>query len=468
MASLKRIVEMLQRAKEGPACTEKEWERKIIPETNRKYLKKYGLEHHYNPNTPVNQDLALADRFFEAGLEMAAELGLLCTSTETIIKVSKEEILQALRDAPDHLVLGEGRDQVTMRARTPEDKNPPIFAGPLCIQVSEDLFVPISEGIFKSRKVRIQEGPSIDTVFGKPVYSGSPFETAVGVREVQLKQEAMWRVGRPGLPQMGIGSSTTEYGNLGAFHLQNSPSNRAIAIILNPSELKTNFTSFHKAIHAIGCDAYLDCGGAYAMIGGFSGSPEGCVLTNIATDLLMFTILQSDVAASAIYDMRYDSSCSRHALWANTVATQAEARHTHMMLYKLINQLAGPCTEEILYTSAAGTIATAVSGVAFQIGPRTAGGRFKNYLTPLEHWFMAEVFEASAELSLEKANEIVSYLLSTYEAGLKDPPEGKSFMECFDVKTLAPSKEWVDIADKVAGDLCAHGLPMGDPVVTRA
>jgi methylamine--corrinoid protein Co-methyltransferase len=468
MASLKKMVEMLHRAKEGPACTEKEWEQKVIPETNRRYLKKYELERKYNPETPVNQDLELADRYFEAALEMAAEMGLLCTDTETIIKVSREEILRALSDAPDHLVLGLYRDQIVLKARTPEDPTPPVFTGPLCIQVSEELFVPIAEGILRSKKVRMQEGPSIDTVFGKPVYSGSPYETAVGVRVVELKKEAMWRAGRPGMPQMAICSSTTEYGNLGGFHLLHSRENPAIAIILNPSELKTNYTAFHKAIHAIGCGGYLDCGGAYAMIGGFSGSPEGCVLTNIATDLLMFTILQSDVAASAIYDMRFDSSCSRHALWANSVATQAEARNTHMMLYKLINQLAGPATKELLYTSAAGSIATAVSGVAFQIGPRTAGGRFKNYLTPLEHWFIADLFEASAALTLQQANELVLYLLSTYETGLKDPPEGKPVTECFDLKTLEPSKEWAGIADRVAKDLRSHGLPMGDPLVSRA
>jgi methylamine--corrinoid protein Co-methyltransferase len=467
MASLQRMVQMLHRAKEGPACTEKEWEHKVIPETNRKFLKKYDLEKKFNPNTPVNQDLKLADRFFEAGLDMAVEMGLLCTNTETVIKVTKDEILQALRDTPDHLVLGQWRDQIVMKARKPEDKNPPVFTGPLCIQVSEDLFVPIAEGILKSRKVRMQEGPSIDTVFGKPVYSGSPYETAAGVRVVQLKKEAMWRAGREGMPMMAICSSTTEYGNLGGFHLISSKENPAIAIILNPSELKTNYTAFHKAIHAIGCGGYLDCGGAYAMIGGFSGGPEGCVLTNIATDLLMFTILQSDVAASAVYDMRYDSSCSRHALWANTVATQAEARNTHMMLYKLINQLAGPCTKELLYTSAAGSIATAVSGVAFQIGPRTAGGRFKNYLTPLEHWFMAEVFESAANLNLQQANDIVLYLLSTYESGLKEPPEGLPVTECFDLKTLTPSKQWADIADEAAKDFRAHGLTMDDPIVSR-
>lgn len=467
MHSLKRLVEMMERAKKGPSCTEQDWNQKVVPETNRRYLKEYDLEHRFNKETPVNLDMELADRFFEAAMEYAVEIGLFCPDTERIIHVSKAEILQALSDAPDHLVLGKFDDRITMRARRPESDIPPIFAGPLCIQVDEDLFVPIAEGILRSKKVRIQEGPAIDTVYGRPGYSGSPFETAVGIRVVELKRQAQNRAGRPGMPNFGICSSTTEYGNMGALHLLNKPDNPVVAIILNPSELKVDFSSFHKAAHAIGIDAYLDCGGAYAMIGGWSGSPEGCVLTNIATDILNFTIQQSDVAASCIYDMRYDSSCSRPALWANSIATQAETRNTHMMMYKLINQLAGPCTEEILYTSTAGSLETGVSGNAFQIGPRTAGGRFKNYLTPLEHWFMAEVYESSAKLTLEKTNEICLWLLSKYEAGIKNPPEGKSFVDCFDIKTLTPSKEWMDIADRVAKDMREHGIPIGDPVVSR-
>ena len=80
---------------------------------------------------------------------------------------------------------------------------------------------------------------------------------------------------------------------------------------------------------------------------------------------------------------------------------------------------------------------------------------------------MAEVFESSAGMTLDKANELVSYLLSTYESGIKDPPEGKPVTECYDLKNQTPDKEWEGIADKVAEDLRKHGLPMGDPVVSR-
>ena len=455
--NLVKLVDMLQRAKDGPACSVREWEIKVIPQTVKKYLKKYDLEHTFNKEVPVNQDLSLADRFFEAGLELAAEIGLLCTDAEAVIKVSKDEILQAIEDTPDHLILGEGIDRVIFKARKPEDENPPIFVGPLSIQVDEELYVPIAEGILKSKKVRMQQGPSLDTVFGRPVYSGSPFETAVALRENQLRKEAQWRAGRVGIPNMGIASSTTEYGHLAAFAGLTQKSNPAVGMILHPAELKVSYASFHKAAVTIGYNG-LYFSGSPTMIGGYSGGAEGAALSNIASVLLQFPILQPNATGSSIYDVRNDSSCGRHALWALSIASQAVSGNTDIMDYKVINQSAGPCTEEILYTSAAGLITAAVSGVDCTIGPRSAGGRFKNYLTPLEHWFCAELFEASAKLSLEEANELVLYLLSKYEAGLKSQPKGKSFTECFDIKTLTPTKEWQEIHDRVKADIEAHGL----------
>ena len=64
--------------------------------------------------------MKLADRFFEAGVEFAAEIGLFMTDTDSVIHVSKEEILEALKDAPETLTLGEGTDKVDLQARFPE------------------------------------------------------------------------------------------------------------------------------------------------------------------------------------------------------------------------------------------------------------------------------------------------------------------------------------------------------------
>ena len=457
MPSMVKLMGMLQRAKDGPPMTMREWETKVIPETVKRYLKKYDLAGTYNPEEPVNQDPELADRFFEAGLEMAAEIGLFMTDTDSVIHVSKEEILEALKDAPEVLTLGEGTDKVDLLARYPEDPRPPVFAGPLSIQVDEELYVPITEGILKSRKVRIQEGPSIDTVFGYPVYSGTPFETAAGARENLLRREAQWRAGRIGMANSGISSSTTEFGQLGGFAQLTTPSNPAMCLILHPAELKLHYASFHKAVVGLANNGYIDAG-SYSMIGGYTGSAEGATLGGIATDILQYPILQAHASACSIYDIRFDSTCNRHSLWGLSVILQAIGRNAPIIMSKIINQTAGPCTEEILYVSAAGLIAGGVSGMSWTIGCRSAGGRFKNYLTPLEHWFCGEVFEASAKLSLSQANELALYLLTKYEDGLKNQPKGKSFTECFDVKTLTPTREWQAIYDKVRADLEAHGL----------
>jgi methylamine--corrinoid protein Co-methyltransferase len=463
MSSLVHLIKMLQRAKEGPACTVREWEMERIPQTVKKYLEKYDLAGTFNKDEPVNQDLEMANQYYEAGVELALEMGLLCPETETVIKVSRDELLTALNDLPLSFTLGKGDQQVEFRTRHPEDPHPPVFCGPLCIQVSEEMYVPIAAGILRSKRVRVQEGPSLDTVFGYPVYSGTPFETVVGLLENQLRQEAQWRAGREGMPNMSIASSTTEYGQLGAFPGETSKDNPSFAIILHPAEMKIGFPSFHKAAVAIGYGSYY-YSGSTTMIGGYAGGAEGCALSNIATVLLQFPILQANAPGCSIYDIRTDSTCSRHALWALSIVEQAIGGNTWIPAYKVINQSAGPCTPEILYTSAAGLITAGVSGMAYTVGPRSAGGRFKDYLTPLEHWFCADVFEASAQLNLSQANELVLYLLSRYEDSLKNPPRGKSFQECFNIRTGEPGEEWRRIDQEVRADLESRGMKL-DPII---
>lgn len=98
--------------------------------------------------------------------------------------------------------------------------------------------------------------------------------------------------------------------------------------------------------------------------------------------------------------------------------------------------------------------------MTYTVGPRSAGGRFKNYITPLETWFCGQAFHASAGISLEKANEIVLYLLSNYEDRLKEMPKGLSFQECFNINTLEPVPEWRKIYDQVCDDLDQRGFSM--------
>jgi len=457
MASFKRLVEMLNRAKDGPPCTVREWDMERVPQTVNKYLKKYDLAGTFNKNEPVNQDLELADRFFQAGLEMAEEIGLFCVSTETVVKVSREEILAGIRDAPSSLTLGKGEDQVVVRARKPEDPSPAVFASPLGLHVDEDLYVPITEGILNNRAVDILVGLSLDHVFGSPMYSGTPLETITAFQENRLRDQAIWQSGRLGIPKFGISSSMTEYGQLGAFGELTSPENPAVAIILEPAELKISYAGFHKAASAIGFGGYI-ASGCPSIIGGYSGSAEGAILSNIATDLMQFSIMQAQISNCAIYDMRYNSTCGRHGLWALSIVSQALSRNTNTLNYKVMFQMAGPCTKEFLYSSAAGIITSNTSGLTIIVGLYPAGGSRKNYITPLGSWFGGEMTRATGGLSLERSNELVLWLLEKYEGSLGHEPLGKNFYECFDKDTLTPSPEWGNMYLEVKEELSERGI----------
>lgn len=457
MATLEQLVEMLQRSKDGPPCSVREWEMEVIPRTVNHYLEKYDLKGTYRNDSPVNLDPELADRFFEAGLDMAAEIGLLCPDTETIIKVSRDEILQSVSEAPGNLILGEGDDRITLVARRPEDMVTPIFGGPLAVAVPQDLYLPLVAAILECPQVRILQGPSLDTVFGREIYSGTPFESIAAFRENQLRKEAVNLAGRPGIPSTSISSSTSEYGQMAGFPAQTSVSNPSVAIILNPAELKVTYDSFHKAAIAVGYNSH-HFSGSPTIIGGYSGSAEGATLSAIATDLLQFPVLGPQIANTTTYDVRFNSTTGRHGLWAMSMATQAMARNTDIIIYKVVIQTAGPCTEEILYANAAGLISLAASGISMTIGCWSAGGTLKDYITPLEHWFCAEVFEASAGLSLEEANEITLYALSKYESDLAHQPLGKSIYECYDVSNMRPTGEWQAIYDRVTNDLAVRGI----------
>ena len=102
----------------------------------------------------------------------------------------------------------------------------------------------------------------------------------------------------------------------------------------------------------------------------------------------------------------------------------------------------------------------AVSGLASIREPRSAGGQYTDYLTPLESSFCAEVAIASAGMTRAEANELAKKVIPLYEDKLERPPKGKSFLECYDKDTLEPSNEWLGIYKKVKNDLIKIGYPL--------
>lgn len=262
------------------------------------------------------------------------------------------------------------------------------------------------------------------------------------------------------MPDLCIATSPTAFGNLGGF----GPPGGAdpdldVALILAPGELTTSFEVLNKVVHAINCGARLT-NGFSSMIGGFPGPPEGAAMTRIATILQQTAYHQTDFFCGSVFDVRYLGNCGPHGQWATSVSTQAISRNTHINGTEVQNQLGGPCTEMLMYESAVAMINLAASGAAGYLGPRTAGTKYANHITPLDCKWCGEVLKAAAGMTRKKANEIVKVLIPKYENDLREPNIGRSFKDCYDLDTLTPTKEWHDLYLKIKQELIDMELPL--------
>ena len=453
------ILKTLDRSQNGEYCTVKEWDVKRIPKHVREKLNKYDLAKTSDRENPVNMDGELADRFFKAGYELALELGMLCETTDRIIKVSEEELQDAIMAAPSELTIGVGDDATVIKARTPSDPYPSKFGASLGITTSEEVWPALTEGIARQNEVDLLEGGSLKSIYGLDVIPGAPSETLVGFEQAKMHVKIREKAGRPGMGGIGQISAVTEYGQFGGYGLPGALKTTDLSLILFPSELKVNYQTLHKVVHTINVGGMIFAGSP-AMIGGMPGPPEGAVLSCIACALLQYPILQADVGGGEIYDIRYLSNVNRDGIWALSVTHQALSRNTNLLTHGIANQVSGPGTYELLYETVVGVSTIAASGAAFGTGPRSAGGKLDDYLTPLECRFCAEVSHAASGLPLEKVNEIAKALLPKYEDRIKDPDIGQIVHEVYDLESFQPKPEWQEKYFQVKREARELGLPL--------
>lgn len=119
------------------------------------------------------------------------------------------------------------------------------------------------------------------------------------------------------------------------------------------------------------------------MIGGYAGGPEGAALSCIACTIILYNAYQCVNGASFPYDLRTMGNCGRYALWALSTVFQALSRNTHICANSVLNQTAGPDIEMLLYESTVRMMTLTVCGATSCTGPRTAGGKYTNLITPL-------------------------------------------------------------------------------------
>jgi len=121
------ILEFYDRALNGERMEGKTFDIEVLPDKLQGLIQKYEIS--YNREDVVLQDLDMAKRVFEAALDLVLEVGVYFIDTKSIIKIERDEIIRALKDAPASHTMGTGADEVECYARGIEDKRRPLIIG---------------------------------------------------------------------------------------------------------------------------------------------------------------------------------------------------------------------------------------------------------------------------------------------------------------------------------------------------
>jgi len=278
------VLAVLDKAENGPIMKEKEFDRHQIYERITELIKKYDIR--WDREVMVPADDALADRVFEAGMELARETGLYCLDTKRRMVWSRDELEGVLNRAPAQVVIGTGDDTVTIASRRPDDDaRVPVVGGAYGTQVPEELFVPVMLSYAQEPLIDFIDNASLTTTYGRPIRAGSPWEAVGCWQEAEMSFEVVNRAGRPGMPIGCAEDSPSAIGELatttyGAFR----PTDWHHASFV--SELKVAYAELTKAVHYVHTGT-ISHNFYNPIFGGFVGGGEGMAIAIVAGMVLM-------------------------------------------------------------------------------------------------------------------------------------------------------------------------------------
>lgn len=189
-----------RRFRDGEEVSEDKWDNEVIREAAQKYVDKYDIEIDQSKIVPETE--SLRNKIFNAGVDLLSDIGIYNMDTNTVIDVSKDEIMAGLEKATTDLRLGEGKDSVKVKPRAGNDKNPPLNqGGPTGAPVSEDIFVEMHQAYAQEPNVDLIVDGVPSSYNGHDTPAGTAMEIKGTMFELRSVREACARAGRP---NMGI------------------------------------------------------------------------------------------------------------------------------------------------------------------------------------------------------------------------------------------------------------------------
>ena len=460
--------EVLDRAcNTGQIVSAKDFDMNVFSVASR-LVKEHGIK--YDPEIVVSSDDGLADEAWRAGFELFSEVGTYCMNSSRVIRFDESEIKDGIRELRGEAVIGEGAERRVVTLRGVEDKRPLSI---VCGGVIESDF-PEGENFVKLYQSIAQEplidgfyvGPPLHTSEGRLVRSGTPLEAHLGKSMASWVREAVRRAGRPGMHF--VSACTPAIANVAASDpVEGLRRSDGIVSTIMP-ELKTDYENLSKVTfsHDYGCVKHVYNG---SMIGGWAGGPEGALVVSIANAIMAVMVYKIGVGSSynALGYLRastpnYSAFVSRPCVWGSSIGSQALSRNTKIINTALAMTNAGPGTEmqfQEIVSALCASIPCGREGLSegvrrFRVRPMLGSG--------LENRFWGVVGHSMVGVKRDFADSLAKEMLAKYENRItRDSdggPPGHTFEEIYDLNTLTPRKQFLEVYEKVKNELEDLGL----------
>lgn len=451
-----RLVEIFKRSRSGPFMKEVEYDL-MLSKRLRELLKEYQIT--YSPDLLVPADDDLADRVFQAGLQLLVDVGSYHLDTQRVIKFTRNEILEALRRAPSEIRVGEGRDMVIATHRNIEDSSFPLnLTGPAGQACSEAVYLANLISYAQEPYVDAIESGATLTYNGQDIMAGTLMEVLAVQRDAATAREAVRRVGKPGMHIGDAATGMTALGKMAASEPINGLRPCDGRLVAQMCELKVDDDQLARVPHLLNYGSHI-INLMTPLTGGVGGGPDGVAVVSVAETLLGVMAYFATYHYLSITHIKWTNNSDPWGMYVLAMAGQAMARNSHIVWTDDPFCVSGPGTDELLYEVAGHAIIGSVCGYT-QHGVGSTGGNLPDHHTGLEAGFQGEVGVAATRsgITRERANEIVLELLDKYKDSFKSPKRGKPFQEVYDLKSITPTQEWQDCYRRVKEELTRLGL----------
>jgi hypothetical protein len=200
--------------------------------------------------------------------------------------------------------------------------------------------------------------------------------------------------------------------------------------------------------------------GSFAIAGGFCGGIEGAVIEGIAKPIAAMIAYRDYIHYTGVEHVHMLNG--RRILlpgvnWARSVVNQALNRFTHTICMRWVIPTSGSGTELNLLECAMHAIEAPINGMNLY-APRHCRTTTNHGQTPFEAEWVIEVSDAVIEQGLDReaANELLAELAERFEG--KEPQNGCSIEECYDLAHHRPKPEYERIYRDVKKQLTDMGL----------